>query len=1105
LADATSTGRSRFDDGPIAATQGATAEQAAVQQFFAGLNEARDGGRSSSLPSFPDSAADALSDERLIGPTFGHFSILKKLGSGGYAIVYLAQDPTLNRCVALKIPRPETLLSKSARYRFMAEGQTVSSLDHPNILKVYEAAQIDGIYYIASEYCAGPNLHQWLMDQGSAMGPRQAANVVAELADAVEHAHTRGILHRDLKPSNVLLHPTDEVRGAACEVRDAAETQSQSDGQAGSLPYVAKLADFGIAKIFDETDDHTRTMTGTVLGSPSYMSPEQASGRSSLVGPRSDVYGLGAILHELLTGKPPFEGDNRAAVLHNVLNEEPVRLRSANKEIPRDLEAICFKCLEKQPDGRYRTAAELRDDLRRFLDGVPVSARPLTATHRMVRWSRRRPASAALVLLGCLTVVGFAIGGWWVSLRLQREIESTQEARDRADARGREAERERAAVEVSNRRLRRDVFCLDAHAAFRAVTGGRRDYAVELLNRYADDPSITATFVWRYLWRLCHQAVHVWSEPGLECNSVAFSPDGTRLAAGIENGTAPIWDVATGKEVQRLRGHSSCVNTVRFTPDGKRLATASCDGSVRLWDAASGRQERILLQGSAPVLSLAISSDGQLLATGANHKPIYLFRLPDGAQVGKATVDYGTVDDVAFSADNKLLAITAGDRVSTWRVSQFPHGELRRDGEFGGGEKGEFPESIRAISFARGGSLIACAGDHGTIHIADLNRNLRAESVLHGYRRARTVLLDRTGRRLLCAGEGRIVEIWDIESRTRIGELYGHTRRITDVVLDPHERLAASASFDGSVRLWSMDKADQSKLLPAVPGADQMAFAAGGSLLLLGGGGKVRAFDTTSWQEKFTYAADRFAVSVGPAGEFLATFRNGRCVVQNVRTGESVGSMVVGPREQQLTDLTLSADGRHIILADNHSLDDWDIRSQAAHENVGTSAGKFLSLALSPRESTVLASSDRDAFEVFQLDLFKPRRPRDRAFGSVGVVRQLRYSADGSLFAGASEDRAVYVWESRTNKLKVTLIGHEEPVNCLAFSPRGKTLASGDDRGRVRLWDLESNQAALVLRAHPKGVKAVAFSPNGKLLVTATAYSSSGDGEVRIWPADRAE
>jgi serine/threonine protein kinase len=433
-------------------------------------------------------STDILTDEKSDFRRIGRFQIVRELGRGGYGIVFLAVDPQLGRKVAVKVPRPETLISKTAKHRFIAEGRVVASLQHPNIVQVHEAGEAGPACYIISEYCGGPTLQQWQIEHRSTLTPRLAAGIAADLADAVEHAHRRGIFHRDLKPANILLQPTAEH--ADCSDGTGAPAPIGTDAAAAAFPFTVKLSDFGIAKVFEETDDPAQTMTGTILGTAPYMSPEQACGKNSLLGPPSDVYGLGAILYELLSGRPPFEGEYRNAIIHRIIGEEPVRPRAFDREIPHDLEAICLKCLEKEPDQRYATAGELRDDLRRFLAGSPVFARPITAMRRLLRWSRRKPASAALVLLAALSFIGFAVGGWWHSLRLQREIEITERERQRADDRGREAERQRAAAEDGEKRLRRDVFCLDAHAAYRAVTGGRPDRALELLHPYEGDSSV---------------------------------------------------------------------------------------------------------------------------------------------------------------------------------------------------------------------------------------------------------------------------------------------------------------------------------------------------------------------------------------------------------------------------------------------------------------------------------------------------------------------------------------------------------------------------------------------------------------------------------------
>ena len=282
-----------------------------IREFLEFLNAARSSDQASAVPTASPvlaQLAEVPTDDRPGGYKIGRFAVLKELGRGGYGIVYLAQDPALNRKVAVKIPRPETLISKSARHRFIAEGRAVASLDHPHILKVFESGETGAICYIASEYCAGPTLQQWLADCAGSMAPRTAAKIVADLADAVDHAHVRGILHRDLKPSNVLLQPASHV--GAGNGNAGGLNPARGPDTASEFPYAVRLSDFGIAKALEDADDSTRTMTGTVVGTPCYMSPEQASGKTSLIGLRSDVYGLGALLYELLTAKPPFDGES---------------------------------------------------------------------------------------------------------------------------------------------------------------------------------------------------------------------------------------------------------------------------------------------------------------------------------------------------------------------------------------------------------------------------------------------------------------------------------------------------------------------------------------------------------------------------------------------------------------------------------------------------------------------------------------------------------------------------------------------------------------------------------------------------------------------------
>ena len=361
----------------------------------------------------------------------GRFVIRQELGRGSFGIVYLAYDPRLRREVALKVPRAEVLLTPELRGRFRHEALAAAGLNHPNIVPVYEAGEAGPVCFIASAYSPGITLATWLRRRETPASWRLAAGLVATLADAVEHAHRRGVLHRDLKPSNVLL-----------ELPEGADTAVPGDTE----DLVPRVTDFGLAKLVDQGASANATLNptqaGVLLGTPSYMAPEQADGKPGAVGPAADIYSLGVILYEILTGRPPFQEDSVLETLVLVRTQDPLPPRKLRPRLPRDLETICLHCLHKQPESRYSTAGALADDLRRFLAVQPILARPTPAWERAIIWSRRRPALAALAGTGAIAILTLALVIGVANIRLKRE-------RDRAESQRLEA--------VANLRKARDA------------------------------------------------------------------------------------------------------------------------------------------------------------------------------------------------------------------------------------------------------------------------------------------------------------------------------------------------------------------------------------------------------------------------------------------------------------------------------------------------------------------------------------------------------------------------------------------------------------------------------------------------------------------------
>jgi serine/threonine protein kinase/tetratricopeptide (TPR) repeat protein len=368
----------------------------------------------------------------------GRFEIRRELGRGAFGVVFLAWDPQLGREVALKVPRTEVLITAELRQRFIREARAAAVLDHPNVVPVYEAGEVGPICYIASAYCPGPTLAQWLKERSDPVPLPLAAKLVATLAEAVHHAHGRGVVHRDLKPSNVLLQRQPcETAGSAHSAANKPETTQHLADVEGEV--VPRITDFGLAKLIvdpqglagEESAPHTQT--GALLGTPNYMAPEQASGKTKDIGFAADVYALGVILYELLTGRPPFRGETTLETLEQVRSQEPLPPSRLRTKLSRDLETICLKCLQKDPRKRYVSAAALADDLQRHLAGSPIKARPIGVWERGVKAARRRPAMATLAAASLLATLIVAAQFLGYSAALARKNVALGEALQQAN------------------------------------------------------------------------------------------------------------------------------------------------------------------------------------------------------------------------------------------------------------------------------------------------------------------------------------------------------------------------------------------------------------------------------------------------------------------------------------------------------------------------------------------------------------------------------------------------------------------------------------------------------------------------------------------------
>jgi serine/threonine protein kinase/WD40 repeat protein len=983
-----------------------------AQSFVAGRTAAFTPGQPAATQSATRPAAPVPSPGTV--RYFGDYELLSEIARGGMGVVYEARQVSLNRTVALKMILAGQLASANDVRRFHTEAEAAANLDHPHIVPIYEVGAHQGQHYFSMKLIEGGSLTQRVPEV--VQQPREAVRLVTAVARAVHYAHQRGILHRDLKPANVLL-----------------DTQGE--------PFVT---DFGLAK---RVEEQGMTRTGAVVGTPSYMSPEQAMGKKSLT-VAADVYSLGAILYECLTGRPPFKGETSLETLLMVMEKEPPRPSHLQVRIDRDLETICLRCLEKEPTRRYGSAEALAEDLERWQRGEPVRARPTSALQRLTKWSRRHPAGAALALaLASLVVLTFVFVTWrWqesdraakhaegvANLERKRKEDAerlTQEANKRAELEVRLAGEAKQHATAEQKRREEVAQALEKaeQIAFTSViwqANGLVDSDPAAALRLLDDPKLCPRerrdFNWRYQYQLSQRQTkrlaHL--ESGSYGHKSAISADGKLLAA-VTGNQVRLWDLDAGKAGTLLDVAHGGEVTTAFAPDGKTLATGGADGLVKLWDMPEGKLRSTLKWEIADdkerhrqVYSLAFDPSGKKLAVGGHYydealaqKPVdsdgrlryfvvWVWNLADGT--GKLLASHESVPKenwhdqssaycLAYAPDGKTLAVGTSRPSAVWTFDA-DSGERRsvfRDE----------PGWVGCVAFSRDGKLLAYGNTTGNVFVVDLEKNkIRHKLFGHQWHINCCAFTDDGFLVTGSYGDGGTVRVWDpssgeLRSVFRTGDVMALGLRAQD------KQVVALTSNDAQV--WSLRvaaptavfglKQDQKRGVPSEVAFDEE----GARFAVVGQDNQVRLWKLSrEIVPGGPGQASRFAsISAQPEGSLLG--HTSRTTVVAFGPG---GSRLIAAGAE---------DGRILLRRVGEA------KPEAA--KVLTGAGQVIYLAVLPDGKSLLSGADDKGSVVVSLWNLdeQPARP---ASTPLGKVRGLTLSKDGKRLAAVDSSGETCIWE----------------------------------------------------------------------------------------------
>lgn len=1004
---------------------------------------------------------------------FGRFVLTEVLGSGGFGVVYRADDAELGREVAIKIPHLAGL-SPAARRRFVQEGTAAARLHHPHIVQLYQSGTQRGVCFLVSEYCPGETLRQMLNESLGGRPARQAARIVLPLAEAVAHAHVNGIVHRDIKPANVVL----DNRGAV-------------DG----LPFIPKLTDFGTAK-FVETNA-SQTASGMLIGTAPYMAPEQVVGNGQ-VGPPADVYALGVLLYELIAGRSPIEGADNADTIHRVLTAEPTELHRLVPGTPRDISAICSRCLEKAPERRYASARQLAADLRRFLEHEPTLARPLGPTRRAWRWCRRNPMPVTVMTMVSLLLVSIAAGLVWHTARLESVNDRLRTATATALSQQKRAEQS----ELHTRQL---LYVADMRLAEKSWRDGDLGSARQILNSYvpsgAEDADLRGPG-WYFLDHAIRPETKLVADDGsplycirlapdgatfavagqdgmirvhdrvtgalrqtiesgqIEVNSVAFSPDGTTLASAGDDGSIAVWRLADGICLAQFAAHEGLAFGVEFTPDGERLISCGSDDQVHAWDAASRQRLATYNDHGSRVEALAVSPDGRWLASVGKLGTLAVRDLGSGELHWRWTDASGTLSSVAFSPDSGTVAVVQAAGPSKWlRLFELASRTQRmvwphRDG-------------IRAVAYSPDGTRLLTADNAGVVRIWDMAATAsEPDAAVKPLRRCQvhdsrvySAVFEPQGVSIVSAGADGQVRRWNV--RDAANEIVVHRRDL--------RRLSQKGEEYFGMRDIAFQPHTEAVVIAMHAGIDWLSVDVGKPIEI------VRDVGVTTWN----------CIAMPRHGDWLFAGRS------TIPTATEEGIRAPGFIER--LELRGGLQGKTTEAAAPSQPQDYLTRREVIYEADANCEILRLRCDSSGDLVAVTLHEQRVDDRPKQLLLLDSKTGKSlRTFPAASGTNPCFTPDDRVLIFGVMRD--IHAIDLRSGQERVLREAHRSTQNGMAISHDGRWLATSDDGRVIKLWRLPGLEEHAVLYGHLGAISALTFSPDSRALL-----SSSHDGTVKAW------